>query len=373
MSFFSKPNRNHFSADEQGSKQYFISLLRYSFWLIFIFIFIFGTSFVYFLRENDSYQMIDLRGRDLLEAIKWLQDRSLKPLISERIDPNYPRYHVIEQNPVPGATVKENRTISLVVSYGGNSLVMPSYQGSNYIQAQQSLRTYLSGYKNIPRITKVEKYSDLEEGLVVDHYPRYNQSINFQENFIFVVSRGIATNQIFAKNYYSLDFIEVEEMLLSYGVRVKAKYVASKKKVLAGKIVEQSITDGMPILPGMSIRFTVGFYDPELAESLKSGNSKIEVIRLYKLKVPIQSRLENFTHNLYNGSQEVYFAPTNQDENSDSLRLILIEVTDQTGKRILFNDRLKSGTVMNFPYRTVGEGSLRVLIDGQVLETESFD
>lgn len=369
---FNKPNPEEFNRSS-NSKAYIWSLLRYTFWLAVVFGVVFIIGLVFLLREDTVHQMIDLRGRNVVEAMTWLQDRSLRVTVSERIDTEVPRFHVIEQNPAPGVSVKENRTISLVVSYGLNNLIMPNYRGTNYVEAYQGLLGMLSGYQVTPQVTKIEKYSDQPAGKVVDHYPASAQPINFEDPFIFIISRGIATNEITVHDYIYQNYLSVEKELLGLGLQVSVDYVTTRERNLAGKIALQSHAKGTVLLPGNSIHFTVGYYDPQ-----STGTSQVddttqnrEIIRNYKLVIPTISTQGLFLERVTN--QEVYFTPTNQNiETISKTRKIRIEITDQLGTQTLLDEVYPAGASVNFPYRSVGTGKLNVYVDDILFDNITF-
>lgn len=357
--FLQKPNSNH------SQYSYFKSLLHYSLWLMFIFSFVFGITFVFFLKKNPNHQLIDLRGRNIVEAITWLNKHSLKVLVSEKNDINIPRYYVITQNPSPGDTVKENRTISLTVSSGKQALTMPNYSTSNFNQAYNDLFAHLSGYQTIPQITKIRRFSDIEKDLIIDQYPKFGETINLREEIIFVVSKGFTRGPVRIQNYISLKYIDVERALVSRGIRVGVNYRYTTDKKLSGTIFFQSLAAGTVINQKGKIKFTVGVFSRN-EQIEKKVIEKIEILRNYQLNIPQLSNLDNFKSNIFKNedNRKNFYASNSQSAlpviNKRKVKIIL---TDSLGSRILINNYYYANKNINFPYKSIGNGKLEVFID----------
>ncbi|WP_243472681.1 PASTA domain-containing protein [Winogradskyella sp. MH6] len=84
----------------------------------------------------------DLKGKSLETVEIELNDNDLRMEIqdSANYNPNYPKYSVIEQNPVAGAQVKENRKIYLILNPSGYRKVeVPNVLKRTFRQAKPQL------------------------------------------------------------------------------------------------------------------------------------------------------------------------------------------------------------------------------------------
>ncbi|APY07759.1 serine/threonine protein kinase [Winogradskyella sp. J14-2] len=84
----------------------------------------------------------DLKGKSLATVEIELNDNDLRMEIqdSANYNPNYPKYSVIEQNPVAGAQVKENRKIYLILNPSGYRKVeVPNVLKRTFRQAKPQL------------------------------------------------------------------------------------------------------------------------------------------------------------------------------------------------------------------------------------------
>lgn len=84
----------------------------------------------------------DLKGKSLETVEIELNDNDLRMEIqdSANYNPNYPKYSVIEQNPIAGAQVKENRKIYLILNPSGYRKVeVPNVLKRTFRQARPQL------------------------------------------------------------------------------------------------------------------------------------------------------------------------------------------------------------------------------------------
>lgn len=85
----------------------------------------------------------DLKGKSLETVKIELDDKDLVMEIqdSANFNPNYPKYSVIEQNPIAGAQVKENRKIYLILNPSGYRKVeVPNILKRTFRQAKPQLQ-----------------------------------------------------------------------------------------------------------------------------------------------------------------------------------------------------------------------------------------
>ena len=102
----------------------------------------------------------DLKGKSLETVEIELNDNDLRMEIqdSANYNPNYPKYSVIEQNPVAGAQVKENRKIYLILNPSGYRKVeVPNILKRTFRQAKPQLEALEFKIGNITYIDNIGK------------------------------------------------------------------------------------------------------------------------------------------------------------------------------------------------------------------------
>jgi len=102
----------------------------------------------------------DLKGKSLETVEIELKDNDLRMEIqdSANYNPNYPKYSVIEQNPVAGAQVKENRKIYLILNPSGYRKVeVPNILKRTFRQARPQLEALEFKIGNITYVDNIGK------------------------------------------------------------------------------------------------------------------------------------------------------------------------------------------------------------------------
>ena len=130
-----------------------------------------------YISLGDETEMPDVIEMDLAEAEDLLEKQGFQVLVSDSMyDANHPEGIVIEQNPYPYATVKENRRVYLTISIGEKPIVMPNLFGVSPREADLILDSY-----DLKLKAKYYVYSDIyHEGTVIGQsYPQGQEIVLF--------------------------------------------------------------------------------------------------------------------------------------------------------------------------------------------------
>ena len=111
--------------------------------------------------NNGEFVVVpDLKGKSIETAKIELNDNDLTMKIqdSANFNPKYPKYSVIEQSPVAGAQVKENRKIYLILNPSGYRKVeVPNILKRTFRQAKPQLQALEFEVGNITYIDNIGK------------------------------------------------------------------------------------------------------------------------------------------------------------------------------------------------------------------------
>lgn len=341
-------------------------LIRFFLFTLVFFAFVFGSTFVFLIRSFDEVQLADVVNQDAITAIKTLQNQKLKTYIVTKSSTKYERFRVIKQKPSAGTSIKQNRTIILTVSLGQKISKMPSFVGKKIYEAKEKLLDLFSAYAIVPNVIEQRRYSsDTAEGFIIEQQPKKGSPLDPDGDVLFIVSRGITSNAIKIISYRWENYKEVKSRLESVGIDVKARSVFTIDPQRIGLIFDQSIPPGGKLKKGNSIQFKVGIRT-ELDETI----FKSEVYRIYSLQVPYK-----YSASLNRSRRNIKEKKITQDEINKSrarLRLIEVIVKDELGQSTRFRERVYVGTYLDIPYKTYGEGSATVYIDGSVYASTDF-
>lgn len=340
-------------------------LIRFFLFSLVFFTFIFGSTFVLLIKSYDEVQLKNVVGQDAITAIKTLQAQKLKTYIVTKSSPKYERFKVIKQKPSAGTSVKQNRTVTLTVSLGQKISKMPNFVGKNIYDAKERLLDLFSAYTTVPNVVEQRRYStSIKEGFIIKQQPEKNSPIDPEENILFVVSRGIASNKIRIINYQWQNYKTVKNALEELGIDVRARSVFTIDLDRIGLIFAQSIPPKTILKAGDNIEFKVG-----IRRDLDEEIFKSEIYRVYSFKVPTKNQS---SHNRYNNKQRIKMTPSEINRAKGNLRLIEVIVRDELGRSSQFKEWTYVGRQLDIPYKTYGQGSAAVYINGERHDSIDF-
>ena len=288
---------------------------------------------------------------DVIEALKWLQDSDLGVVVYKKIDPDFSPYHVVEQRPEPGMTVKKNRKITLVVSEEQTGREMPDFAGRDFLEARTELYANLSGYIKVVQTIKVERFSDsVPAGMVISHSPNPGELIDLNQEIVFVVSKGILVEDFELEDYTFQDYETVLADLSRIGLNVEANFLPTKNAEDVGKIFSQNAEPGTTVEDGEKITFDVGVRSSRFTSDL--GDELSWELRTIVVFVPPIDSLEQSSEGAF--------------------RRVVLQLEDGMGKREIYSRMLEVGGRERVPYKTIGSGTIKVFIDGQFSNEEAF-
>jgi len=354
-------------------------LLRFALWCVVLFGIIFSIIFVILLKQGDEYKLPQFYQMELLQVFRILQQNKLSPYIRQTYHRTIPHYHVISQKPEPGSVVKAGRTIELVVSLGQKISRMPDYTGLPVNEAKADLFLLYSAFEKIPIISEISRYStNIEKGNIIGQSPSAFAQLNVNQNIMFLVSSGIATNVLIVSNYRWQNFKDVENKYNDFGIEVTFKTVETASARHAGKIFNQNPRAGTSLTKGDAISFEVG-----VLKGPAVGQPKREQLRVYSIVVPyrnaedlavVKSALSPDTEKNRKDFPDIATFEQNAVEVlKPVLRLVQISVKDELGSEYRFSEELFPGVNLDLPYRTFGSGTISVYIDDVLYDQLSFN
>ena len=110
--------------------------------LIFLGVFIFFQSLVYFTHHGASLKIPDVKGKNIEEATKLLEQQGFDVMVQDSVYyDTIPKLVVVKQFPDPDATVKVNRVVYLTVNRAIAPIIeMPNLVGMSFRNAEIEIR-----------------------------------------------------------------------------------------------------------------------------------------------------------------------------------------------------------------------------------------
>lgn len=185
-------------------------------------------------------------------------------IIEEReLTDSYPAGQIYYQSVQPGTAVKIDRTITIKVSDGIITLVVPDLLGKDVSEAEQAL--YEMGLDYAIRTQVVE---GIAADQILQTDPPAGTQVEKTTQVVLYVSRGEATVASKVPNVVGRDIEDATNRMLSVGLKVEVVEVDGEEA--PGVVVEQSLEPNDYVIEGDTVELKVsnglGFYQPAVVQ-----------------------------------------------------------------------------------------------------------
>lgn len=146
-----------------------------------------GVAAIRYIFATSQVAIPDLTGQEIKYAADLLAQQHLKlRIITEQLDPQIPKDHILAQDPKPGSFTKKNQTIRVVVSQGIESSSIPDLIGKPWQDALRMLRGKKIRVGNVAHAHSAEVPVDS----IVAQTPLANTTLPLGTPVDLLVSRG---------------------------------------------------------------------------------------------------------------------------------------------------------------------------------------
>lgn len=211
----------------------------------------------------------DVTGKQLTLARQILEDQHLRVTVAETYDASVPVGVVVSQTPEAGSTVKEERTITIYVSKGGEEMEMPNLRGLKQSEAIDRLQQM-----GLRLGSAYETFSDEDAGTVISQDPRSGTRISKGQSVDITVSKGQKIKKVSVPNVKGVPSDRAHTMIEGSGLKVGSVSEEVSTQA-AGTVVSQSPAAGVEADSGSAVSLVIssGGKSSGTKEDTK-GNSK---------------------------------------------------------------------------------------------------
>ncbi|MEG6586004.1 Stk1 family PASTA domain-containing Ser/Thr kinase [Dendrosporobacter sp. 1207_IL3150] len=267
-------------------------------------------------------------GKQVDVAKTILAGQNLRVTASETFNDKVPAGQVVSQYPEAGSTVKEQRTITIFVSKGGEVTVVPDLRGLNRRDAELQIKN--AGLQ-IGRID--EQYADSPTDTVVSQNPRPPAQVNKNTPIDLVISKGTGPKKISLPDFRGTPLTTVNTQLESLKLKLGTVTEVPSDKYPPGTITAQNPAAATEVVEGASVDLTV-------AKGV-AGNIKRAVVQI---TVP----------------------------EGASKQAVQIVVTDTNGRRVIYENVHKPGDKVEKTIEGVDQVRVQVYINGVLLQEQTI-
>ncbi len=205
------------------------------------------------IRNSQTTQTPNLTGRTLASATNDAAQRRLRVKVTGR--KNHPKIaagRVIEQDPPPGTSIKENRTLRVVLSMGPRKTTVPDVQG----QALRSARLRLESM-GVPIRRIIEAPSPAAEDTVLVQVPEAGVVENLGDGVLLVVARNGSLRDYVMPDLIGKSIEDISQAFETRGFVPPQVRYKSYPGLARGVILSQTPLAGYRLNPRTAVIFEV--------------------------------------------------------------------------------------------------------------------
>ena len=174
--------------------------------------------------------------------------------VGARASEEYEAGQIIEQSPAAGRTVRENREISVFVSTGVKSGVMPNVVDQEHRAAKILLREL---GLDLEINSSLEEYSDeISAGYVIRSNPAEGETLRNGDVVMLVISKGPETPTATVTTLTNIPLAQAQQIVSDLGLVCLIEY-ANDDAVPIDHVISQSIPATTKVEQGSSIKLVV--------------------------------------------------------------------------------------------------------------------
>ncbi len=195
----------------------------------------------------------DVVGKQVDTARNILISNNLRVSVSDAFSDKVPAGQVISQQPEAGTTVKEQRTITIVVSKGGEITVVPDLRGLSRRDAELQIKN--SGLK-LGRID--EQFAEgSQPDTVINQNPRPPAQVAKGTTIDIVISKGTSPKKVSLPDFQGSLLSTVATQLESLKLKQGKITETANDKYPPGTIVGQNPPPATEVMEGSTVDFSV--------------------------------------------------------------------------------------------------------------------
>jgi serine/threonine-protein kinase len=268
-------------------------------------------------------------GQPVEAAKNILENQNLRVLVTESVSDSVPAGRVISQTPDAGSVVKEQRLITLLVSKGQESVVIPDFRGMNRRDAELQIKN-----AGLVLGNEEERYSaDVPLDTVISQNPRSPAQVAKNTPVDLVISKGPEPNKVALPDFKGASFATISAQLNSMKLKLGKVSEENSDQFPAGTVIGQNPPPATQVAEGTAVDLTV-----------VKGADNAKRKALVQITVP----------------------------DGPPRQAVKIVVTDNNGSRVVYENMHKPGDKIEKTVTGTGQLHLQVYINGALVQEQTI-
>ncbi len=281
-----------------------------------------------FLTSGGEVEVPDLRGKNIEAALEITSRLGLGMRIARTgFDESIPPRHIINQDPRPGTRTRKSRVVRVVVSQGTQTVHVPNLTGLNTRRVELLLSQAGLKVGRVSRTHNSEKASET----VVAQSPSPDSFTSRGDEVDILISEGERPLIYYMEDLTGFPMEDVIATLRAWGLKPGRIRETEFRELPSGTVLEHEPPEGSAVVEGQTVHLTVTVP--------KKKETTIPIL-IYRYQAP----------------------PGLLDRT-----LTLVLITDEF-ENTLYEDTVPAGTSVSIPVSVSKRGTLRIMVDGSLLE-----
>jgi len=313
-----------FLSFQQGVKK-FIKIILATFGLVVFGILIFNQLMGVVVHQKKEVMVPDLTGKTVGQALQILSDQDIYiKKVGEQYNENIPDGSIISQEPLPGSVVKEGKVIKVIISSGGQVILVPQLVGRSLREAKILLRQ-----AGLVLGEETGSYSEeIKKDFVIAQDPSPEEIVTRGSMINLVVSLGPAREA------------EVPLMVNLIGQNIRSAQKILRDANLPLGEIKETVNDSVP-------EGTILKQEPDPGEIIDENT-------IVNLTVAKKSEVHKIIR-----EATVYYEVSQGVLDKD----VLIVVVDGQGEREVYHRMHSPGTKISLPIQVLGKAKARIFVN----------
>ena len=273
-----------------------------------------GTYIAVMLVASNAKEVIlpDLKGKNIIYVLETLTALNLNPkLYGVEYNKSCPRYHVISQDPEPGAVIKQGRDVIIFISKGKELVTVPDLRHMSVKNARILIEEteFKTGTISETDSDKIAKNN------IISQYPQAYSKQARTSKINLLMSTGKKLKKYVMPDLYALFLKDAKEVINNNNLTISAIGSGNLITLPENVILKQTPIPGSIVTKETKISLTVNrknseeYLDPDALESIVLVNYLLAPGFLKK-HVRVTANLFGFEFDLVNkyssGGENIY-------------------------------------------------------------------
>ena len=211
-----------------------------------------------YTRQNQNRIMVDVKNRNLDDALKILKSENYRYEVSDTLYTNkFELGTIVDQYPKPNTRVKSGRTVRLKIAQPEKSVAIPNLIG----QSRRSAELELNQMGLLIDTVYTEYNPEYPNGTIAWQYPKAGDRRKKGMGIQITVSKGMPPNFFQVPNLIGLSINQAKDLIFKSRLKVGKISYHQDQDLVPYTVLDQSIKNGTVLDVTATINLVVSVLD----------------------------------------------------------------------------------------------------------------